>query len=446
MKKKWNNNKPRERVDAMKAIAMMIKTRYAALWMWAILLVACQADKNSASSDQYTCPMHPTVITATQGSCPVCGMDLVRKARAGEEVVITEALTKRLQSPDESVIAEMRTIKPSYGRKPLSVTTNGVVTYDTRLVHTIPARVGGRLEKVYLRYAYQPVRKGQAVADIYSPEMLTAQQEFLFLLKSDGGNESLVQAAKQKLSLLGATTSQIENWATTGVASPRFTVYSPVDGYVIIPESAASAVSQPVTAASTDMGGDMNASTPTPAAMPASARTKELIRVGDYVTRGQTLFTIAGTQSMRLEFSVPTQQLGIIRVGDRMKVQWSAGGEREARVDFVQPFYDEGDVLQKIRTYVKEPSLRIGELVSARLLTESPEALWVPRNSITELGGAQAVFVKTRGVFKAREVETGIRTNGWIEIRGGLTSSDEIAEEAAFLVDSESFIKTDRSK
>jgi hypothetical protein len=86
--------------------------------------------------------MHPTVISDRPGTCPVCGMDLVRKARAGEAVKITEDLSKLLKSPNETVVASINTIKGQYKSVPVSVQAQGVVTYDTRNIYTIPARLG----------------------------------------------------------------------------------------------------------------------------------------------------------------------------------------------------------------------------------------------------------------------------------------------------------------
>ena len=143
-----------------------------------ILTVAACVDKSSSHEhDTYTCPMHPTVISDKQGTCPVCGMDLVRKARPGEEIKITEDLARLIKSPNETVVSSIRTIKGEFKSMPVSVEAQGLVTYDTRNIYTIPARTGGRLEKVFLKYTFQPVRKGQKVAEIYSPELSTAQRE-----------------------------------------------------------------------------------------------------------------------------------------------------------------------------------------------------------------------------------------------------------------------------
>src|SRR5688500_3123760 len=129
-----------------------------------VTLTSCGHNGDHAeNADTYTCPMHPTVVSDRPGSCPVCGMDLVRKARVGEEVEITEDLSKLLKSPNETVVASIKTIKGEYKSVPLSVQAQGVVTYDTRHIQTIPARVGGRLERVYVKYEFQPVSKAQKI-------------------------------------------------------------------------------------------------------------------------------------------------------------------------------------------------------------------------------------------------------------------------------------------
>ena len=112
-----------------------------------LLLTACNNREDHAGHDTYTCPMHPTVISDKPGTCPVCGMDLVRKARPGEEVEITKALRDAIKSPDQSVLSAVKTITPEYKSLSVSVKGVGIVTYDTRRLYTVPARVGGRIEK-----------------------------------------------------------------------------------------------------------------------------------------------------------------------------------------------------------------------------------------------------------------------------------------------------------
>src|SRR5688572_19540269 len=131
-----------------------------------LLFSSCNRGNDHVEHDVYTCPMHPTVISDKQGACPVCGMDLVRKVRPGEALEITNDLANVMKAPNQSVVSATKTTKPVYKSVPLSVEAVGVVTYDTRKIYTISARVSGRLEKIYLKYEFQPVRTGQKIAEI----------------------------------------------------------------------------------------------------------------------------------------------------------------------------------------------------------------------------------------------------------------------------------------
>lgn len=409
-----------------------------------LLFLGCSGKENSttAEQDQFTCPMHPTVISDKQGACPVCGMDLVRKARAGEEVKITEDLAKLLQSPDESVTASMATIKAEYKKMPMTAEAHGVVAYDTRYVHAVPARIGGRLEHVYLRYEFQPVAKGQKVAEIYSPELLTTQRELLFLTEHDAANTDLIGAAKEKLLLLGATQKQVDDLITTKETSGRFTIYSPYDGYLILSDQSMPAAPARQTSSS-GMGGGMGSGVATPTATSASAPVgSTLVREGDYVSRGQTLFTIAGNDALRLELNVPSSSTGSLNVGDSVIIAISKSESVGSLISFVQPFFADGEEFMKVRVYISGLNLRIGQLVDATIQRTSAAALWLPNEAVMDMGTGKIVFVKSRGVFKPRTVTTGARSDGWTEIRQGIVSSDEIAAKATYLVDSESFIKS----
>lgn len=416
---------------------------------WTVLVVlllvwGCSGKDSSstAEQDQFTCPMHPTVISDKQGTCPVCGMELVRKARAGEEVKITEDLAKLLQSPDESVMASITTIKAQYKRMPMTAEAHGVVAYDTRYVHAVPARIAGRLERVYLRYAFQTVSKGQRVAEIYSPELLTAQRELLFLVEHDAANTDLIAAAKEKLVLLGATQKQVDDLIKTKETSGRFTIYSPYDGYLILAgQSMPVAVVRPTS--SPGMGGGMGSAVTTPAATEQSApATSSLVREGDYVSRGQTLFTIASQEALLLELNVPSVSAGSLHIGDSLVISISKEMTIVSVVNFVQPFFADGEEFQKVRVYVRRADLRIGQLVDAAIKRTSAAALWLPNEAIMDMGSGKIVFVKERSVFKPKPITAGMRSDGWTEIRQGIASSDEVAAKAAYLVDSESFIKS----
>ena len=415
-----------------------------------LILTACgQSGDHADHADTYTCPMHPTVVSVRPGTCPVCGMDLVRKARPGEEVEITEDLAKLLKSPNETIVASVTTIKGQYKSVPITVDAQGIVTYDTRSIYTIPARVGGRLEKVFLKYEFQPVSKGQKIAEIYSPELITAQRELIFLLENDPANRSLLEAARRKLELLGMTTGQINVLAERKEASNTISVYSPYSGYLITgqqPPSAPAAMAPGQTSGG-GMSDGMGASSPSrPTAAPQSQGTANssgaIVREGNYVTAGESLFTVINANALRIELSLPGSYIGTIQQGSKVQLDFGNGQTEAGTVDFIQPFFGEGQEFLKIRVYVnRTEGLHIGHLVNAKINLDSRESLWVPKEAVLDLGTQKIVFLKDRGVLKPKEVSTGITAQGMIEIKGGLASSEEIAANAQYLVDSESFIR-----
>src|SRR5690606_25321415 len=241
-----------------------------------LTMASCNRHDHSAQEEVYTCPMHPTVVSKQPGSCPVCGMELVRHGGPGEDLAMTPELSRVLKSPDEAILASVKTVRAEYKSLPVDVAVNGVVTYDTRTVQTIPARVAGRLERVYITYELQPVRAGQKVAEIYSPELSTTQRELIFLLENDPENKALIDASRRKLELLGMSPSQINALETGRQATSTISIYSPYSGYVVM--------------RGPDMGTGMS---------------ERLVRAGDYVSVGQKLFTVVDSKAIRIELNVP---------------------------------------------------------------------------------------------------------------------------------------------
>ncbi|HET9486743.1 MAG TPA: efflux RND transporter periplasmic adaptor subunit [Chryseosolibacter sp.] len=416
------------------------------------LMMAC-SNRDESHADTYTCPMHPTVVSDRPGSCPVCGMELVRKARPGEEVAITEDLSRLLKSPNETVVASIRTIKGEFKSVPLTVEALGVVTYDTRKIYSIAARIGGRLEQIYLKYPYQPITKGQKIAEIYSPELLTAQRELLFLLSNDPDNDPLILGAKRKLELLGLSDGQIKNLISRGEPENTFTLFSPYSGYLIIdgapPAVPSNMNSAPRASGSgmSEMGGASSAVSQRDPAATNNTAASSMLREGNYVSAGATLFKVVNTSALRIELDLPGDQAGSVKVGDKVALAFGEGKEAMATVDLVQPFFSEGQNFMKVRAYTQNTDdFQIGQLVRARLNLASKESLWVPRESVLDLGTQTVVFIKDKGVFKPQIITTGIRSGRLVEIKTGLASSDEIAANSHYLVDSESFVKPANKK
>src|SRR5258706_7887089 len=201
-----------------------------------VVFTACQNKKTttveaSAKKELWTCSMHPEIIRDKPGTCPICGMDLVRKEE-NSTVINDIQLNELLQPTDQFVLSTVPVTTLKRSSDLIEVEVLGTIAYDTRLGNTISARVSGRIEKLYVKYRYQHIMKGQRIMDIYSPELLTTEQELLFLIKNDPGNSSLINAAREKLLLLGVSEGQAEQIIKTQKPSLSIAVYSPYSGHI----------------------------------------------------------------------------------------------------------------------------------------------------------------------------------------------------------------------
>lgn len=409
-------------------------------------IVSCTLkDAAHEHADTYTCPMHPTVVSDKPGVCPVCAMDLVHKARPGEEVQITEDLAKLIKSTNEVVVANVKTVRGEYKSMSTKLALKGVVTYDERQIFNISSRIGGRLEKVFVKYVFQPVSKGQKIAEVYSAELVSAQREYLYLLKSDPSNLSIIESARHKLSLLGMSDAQLNDLKTKQDVAYTFAVYSPYAGYVIsnvqpAPVASGNSVTaSPMGGAGMGMGGTKSSASATQVIV--SDAVGELIRAGNYVNAGETLFRIVNTDKLWIEFNIPVSMAGQLKKGDPLEVNVDSEAQN-LKVDFIEPFFNEGEDFIKVRAYTSQKNLVIGQLFEASFSRQSKESLWLPTASVLHLGNDKIVFVKERGVLKPRKVKVGAMADGFIEIQSGLASGDEVAAEAHYLIDSENFVKT----
>jgi membrane fusion protein, copper/silver efflux system len=427
MKRKWKNNL----MAAMSALFLVLTFH------------SCE-NKKTAALETYTCPMHPTVVSEKPGTCPVCGMDLVVKGRKVDEQSAKD-LAYVIQSTNESVVSDIKTIKPTYKAVAVRINAQGSVTYDTRNLYSIPTRISGRLEKIFLRKPYQQVVKGQKVAEIYSPEMNTAQRELIFLLENDAQNSSLINAAKNKLRLMGLAENQINSISAKKEIGNTVSIFSSVTGY-LIPDAPMASTEGGVStqpSGNGEMGDGMNNnSSEVGAGGKIEPVSFKIPREGNYVSAGQTLFRIADNSSMRIEIDVPIEQSYFLRKGNTVVID-TGEGTHEVTIDFIEPFLDENQGFAKVRVNTREVAhLHIGHLVKAEIKADSAEGLWVPRDAVVDLGKQTVVFVKEGKVFKPRDVK--VREIGSeYQILNGVTTSDEIAFNARFLIDSESIIKNE---
>jgi Cu(I)/Ag(I) efflux system membrane fusion protein len=378
--------------------------------------------KNEASqSEIYTCPMHPEIVRHEPGNCPICGMPLVKKENASREISDI-SLSTVLQSNNNTVLSSIAVTTMQFSQQKIQLEALGSVNYDTRFMKTISSRVGGRIEKLYVKYRYQPIHKGDKIMEIYSPELLTGQQNLLFLVKNDPTNSSLINAAKQRLLLLGMTENQIQKIISTGKTIFSVTVYSAYSGHV-------------------HEAGNMNSSEP----QNQMNVTQELsIKEGMYVEKGQPVFQVNNMNNVFVNLNFFPGENSLIKVGTPVTIISETDTDKKifSRIGFIEPFYKNNSKTVSARVYLDNSKLMIpiGSQVKATLNVETKFANWLPKESVLSLGINKIIFLKKGDVFKAQPITTGISTNNLIEVVDGLNAKDSVAGNAQFLIDSEGFI------
>ncbi len=369
----------------------------------------------------------------------------------GHETTIDSSLASILGRTDQRIVANAETIRAESGTRIFSLPVQGIVAYDSRAQKGIASRVAGRIEKLHIKYNYQRVSKGQLILEIYSPDLAAAQRELLFVKNNDADGE-LLQRARQKLLLLGMSEAQIQNLMKTQRVLYSVPVYSNASGYIL--ERDATGFSAPVPAGtgvnnSADDGMGMgNASTPITSSSTSanSANSPVLLREGQYVTAGQTLFTIYDDSRLVAEFSFDSKVAREIKEGQKLlyRVQSNTDEFYSGSIGLIQPVFREGNNFTIAHVYITNGGLQPGQLLTANIPV-SYNGNWLPTSAVVELGNRSVVFRKEGKVFIPTEVSTIARLDGRVLIDKDI-SDWHVAENAAFLVDSESFIQIDDSR
>jgi len=291
--------------------------------------------ETSAKKELWTCSMHPEIIRDKPGSCPICGMELIKKEENAVAVNNIQ-LNDLLQPTDRFVVSSIPVTTISKQSQPVEIDALGTVAYDTRLVNTISARVSGRIQKLYVRYRYQHVMKGERIMDIYSPELLTTEQELLFLIKNDANNSSLINAAKQKLLLLGVSEGQLQQMIRTQKPSLAIAVYSNYNGHIH------------------EAGNTMPQENNGSQRMDLSRVTEGLpVKEGMYVEKGQNIFQLFNVDKSWVILNIFPEYQSLIKPGDPVRIipETAPAKNFRAKINFIEPFYRKENKVLTARVY-----------------------------------------------------------------------------------------------
>lgn len=395
-----------------------------------------QMQEHEMHKQMYTCPMpEDSVFSDKPGNCPKCGMELIPVESKTE----TDTLASLIQPTNQLVISQLRPIAPASNRGAKLISAEGYLTYDPNKASSISSRVSGRIEKLFVKYNYQRVNKGEKLLEIYSPELLTAQNEYLYFLNSKDETDAIAKKAlRAKLLNLGMTDGAISQIDKTGKTNPLVSVYATASGHVHFLNGITDISSHALGLSGSSSSSSMESNS-------MQNEDSQVLREGDYVKTGGVLFTIADQSSIWALFKVLPSDITSIKKGQEVEVTVN-DETHEGKVNFIEESFED---FYTVRVYLEcddHSKLKIGTLVKGTIAVKpsKSKSIWVPSLAVLNLGKSKsAVFVKNELGYKAKSIQTGIQGNEWIEVTSGLSLSDSIAPVASYLVDSEAFIETE---
>jgi len=336
------------------------------------------------------------------------------ESSASEEIPTVEITTEKQQ------MIGVKTIPAALLPLRRVIRTVGRIEYDERLLRTVNTRVEGWIEKLYIDYTGRYVRQGEPMAEIYSPELLATQEEYLNVLKwrrqkwADAGTgamlardaEALVEASRKRLQRYDISEAQIRELEQSGKARRTLTIYSPTNGYVV----------------------------------------QKMALQGMRVMPGEKLFDVADLSTVWIIADIYEYELSSIRVGETASISLSyvPGKEFKSRIDYVYPTLSGETRTARVRFTIPNPDGRLKPQMysTVEIKINLGSKLAIPNDAVIDTGTRQIVYVdKGDGYFEPREVMLGLRAEGYREVLMGLKTGEKVAASAAFLVDSEAQLK-----
>ena len=367
-----------------------------------------------------------------------------------KEAVVDSAVRNLTRPANQQVVANMPVITAVQGAKIFSSEVNGVITYDTRNQTSIASRVAGRIERLLIKYNYQPVKRGQLIMELYSPDLAAAQRELLFVAAND---QSMLDRAKEKLVLAGMQPGQINEVLRTGKILYRIPVYSNSDGYILEKTAAAApapsvASAAPAQAAGGDgmagMGG--GAASPAAASAAAPAASPVMLREGQYVAAGQSLFTIYQSTRLVAEFAFPPVLASKMKPGQSLLFypNENSNDMQSGKIGLIEPVFRNGENFTLARVYLGNAGYQPGQLLTANVPVVYRNSWWLPKKAVWMQGAQAIIFIQNKGVFTPVQIRTGIIGKDEVQVLSDI-SGKQVAANAFYMVDSESFIKVNDS-
>ncbi len=357
----------------------------------------------AADGTEYTCSMHPQIRQNEPGQCPLCGMALtpVSNGSSSNDPFVLE------MTPEAVALSNVQTLKISTSSFSGELNLTGKIQPNEQKVKSLTANYSGRIDNLFVNFTGQEVKKGQKLATVYSPELVTAQKELLETVKIKNTQPVLYAAAKEKLRLWNITEDQIQSIENSGLVKTQFDIYAQSSGVV----------------------------------------TARNVAVGDFVSRGSSLFEVVDLSQVWVIFDAYESDLGGIKRGDEVSFTVSAypGKKFTAKVAFIDPSINPSTRTLSVRAEAANPGQELkpemfvsGVIRASNSRKES--GLMLPKTAILWTGKKSIVYVKKGSKdapsFEMREVTLGSTTGDQYMVLNGLEEGEEVVVNGVFTIDS----------
>lgn len=379
-------------------------TNVVMICLFLLVVFSCNKKKAEEGPDVfYTCSMDPQVMEKKPGNCPICKMELTRTVIPPDQDKGSIRLSQTQIKLGNIITQKAETTSLGKG-----VQLRGTMVADENRITTISSRVPGRVDKLYFKNPGEFIRKGDKVYEIYSEELQAAIQQFLLLkekTKQMNGTDidypAMTRSAKDKLLVWGMSSAQIESLSSRN-ASGLIPFYSTSEGVV----------------------NDI------------------LIREGEYVTEGSSMLEVADYSSLWVEAEVYPKDVHLIRQGVKVNIKPEAypADRIEGKINFENPELEGQSRISFARIEIsnKDGKYKPGMRVTVTAVLKELTTLAIPEEAVLIHPRSEKVWVeKEEGLFVPETVETGIRSNGMVEIKSGIEEGAMVVISGAYLIDSE---------
>ncbi len=371
-----------------------------------------------AQAEKYTCPMHPHYVADRPGTCPICGMDLVPLESEDEAAPMDNAGNKDTASSSVTEISRTAvTIDPETIQKTgirseeaqmasfgTLVRSYGDVTENVRLQFDISARVEGWVEELMVKAMGDEVKKGDMLFKLYSPALVSAQQDFISALQT--GIQGRINSASKRLVSLGMQKRAIDEVSSRRKAYQSVPYYAEADGVISV----------------------MN------------------VREGTYAKPGMNLMTLQNYETVWIDVSIAEQDIPYVTKETKATVSFPALGIKglSANVDYIYPTIDQATRTGRVRLVLDNASgkLKPGAYADVEFETGVERRLSIPSDAILKSkDGDFIVLAQSDGRFEPRKILTGLKYKSRTEVLEGLSENDKVVVSGQFLIDSESALR-----